>query len=247
MKRTISVLVLSSVSILWGQAQQPRPTQAPQVLQPTLVAQPLDVTRVVTLKNPNRVSTSVIEGIGLIIKRTDNIVVLTGPQGRVDTAEAILRQLDVPPPPALRKNVQLTAWLIIASMAGTQDTPLPKELQSAVNQVASVFPYKAFNVMDAIELRLGNTGGGSLSGVLPRVAQVFPGGGLYTLTVGRVELFEESPVSLIRVSNFMLKVQDLYLNTNVDMREGQKIVVGKVNIDGTSNALIVILTAKVVD
>jgi hypothetical protein len=31
------------------------------------------------------------------------------------------------------------------------------------------------------------------------------------------------------------------------MKEGQKIVVGKANIDDSENALIVVLTAKVVD
>ena len=37
------------------------------------------------------------------------------------------------------------------------------------------------------------------------------------------------------------------ITTDIDVREGQKVVVGKANIDNSDNALILILTAKVVD
>jgi hypothetical protein len=37
------------------------------------------------------------------------------------------------------------------------------------------------------------------------------------------------------------------IETNVDVHEGQKVVVGKANMDGTDRASIVVLTAKVVD
>ena len=40
---------------------------------------------------------------------------------------------------------------------------------------------------------------------------------------------------------------DTGLNTDVDIREGQKVVVGKANMDGSDRASIVILTAKVVE
>ena len=37
------------------------------------------------------------------------------------------------------------------------------------------------------------------------------------------------------------------INTDVDIREGQRVVVGKANMDGTDRASIVVLTAKVVE
>ena len=37
------------------------------------------------------------------------------------------------------------------------------------------------------------------------------------------------------------------INTSIDVREGQKVVVGKANIDNADSALILILTAKVVE
>jgi hypothetical protein len=38
-----------------------------------------------------------------------------------------------------------------------------------------------------------------------------------------------------------------YINTDVDVREGQKVVVGKANMDGSDRASIIVLTAKVVE
>jgi len=69
------------------------------------------------------------------------------------------------------------------------------------------------------------------------------------------------PAKLLRLNNFSLnlqihpgldkdgkdKYQHVSVATNIDMKEGQKIVVGKANIDDSENALIVVLTAKVVD
>ena len=40
---------------------------------------------------------------------------------------------------------------------------------------------------------------------------------------------------------------DTGINTDVDIREGQKVVVGKANMDGSDPASIVVLTAKVVE
>jgi len=40
---------------------------------------------------------------------------------------------------------------------------------------------------------------------------------------------------------------DTGISTDVDIREGQKVVVGKANMDGSDRASIVVLTAKVVE
>ena len=40
---------------------------------------------------------------------------------------------------------------------------------------------------------------------------------------------------------------DTGISTDVDIREGQKVVVGKVNMDGADRASIVVLAARVVE
>ena len=112
--RLCAVVFLSGVS-LFGQA----------VINEDLV------TKMVTLQYPERVSTNIIDGIGLTVRRSENLVVITGPKERVETAEAILHQLDRPSPPRPqappKKDIQLTAYLVIASPSGAQGSTLPKE------------------------------------------------------------------------------------------------------------------------
>jgi hypothetical protein len=85
-----------------------------------------------------------------------------------------------------------------------------------------------------------------VKGVLPQ-GQAYPRGGAYVLSVQRTNLVEETPANLIRISKLGIIVNDVKIETDVDMTENQKVVVGKANIDGSANALIVILTAKVVE
>ncbi|HVW10081.1 MAG TPA: hypothetical protein VHC90_15940 [Bryobacteraceae bacterium] len=223
------------------------------------------VTKMVTLQYPDRVSTNIIDGIGLTVRRTDNLVVITGPKERVETAEAILHQLDTPAPPRPplppKKDIQVTAYLIIASASGTQTTPLPKDLEPAVNQIASILSYKSFHLFDAVVLRTSEGAGGQVAGILPVSQQTFLSGGDFQLRINRVELTPATPANLLRLSNFDLMVyinrgvdregkdkkQMVDMGTSIDMKEGQKVVVGKANIDGSENALLVILTAQVVD
>jgi len=44
-----------------------------------------------------------------------------------------------------------------------------------------------------------------------------------------------------------LNYQEVSIGTSVDALEGQKVVVGKANIDNADSALILVLTAKVID
>jgi hypothetical protein len=282
MKRTIGILFLFISATLFAQdsasdarikAQAQKELEAEQAHQ--LVAEQMaagkqTVTKAITLKYPNRVNTNVLDGIGLVIKQSGDIVVITGPPERVDTAEAILKQLDVPPPPPSpveqKKDIQLTAYMIIASPSATTGTPVPKDLDSAISQVSSIFPYKSFNMFDAVLMRMVEGEGrdasrGHVSGALPQGQQTFAGGGSYDFSVQAVGLTPATPANLLRLHNLSLqlrilagvdkdgkdKYQQVNIDTNIDMKEGQKIVVGKANIDGSENALIVILTAKVVD
>jgi hypothetical protein len=209
------------------------------------------ITKVVTLRYPDRVNTSILDGIGLNVKRADNLVVITGQSGRVDTAVDILHQLDTPAPPRTPlpppKNIQLTAYLVIAS-AGTaapapQGTPVPKEIEPAVTQVSSMFSYKSFTLLDAIIMRTTDGGAGNVSGLVA--------GGAYEMNLRRINITPDASGDLFRLTLFQLSLKrgngTVAMTTDVDVKDGQKAVVGKANFDGASDALIVILTAKVVE
>jgi hypothetical protein len=249
MKLRIGLMILTVVASL--PAQQPTQTLLDNTRE--AIANGKAVTKVVTLQYPQSVDTHILDDIGLIVKRSGAVMVITGVPERVDTAEAILKQLDVAPPPRPafvpqeRKGVQLTAYLIVASRNGTQEAVLPRDLESAAGQVASALSYKSFSLLDSIDMRLTSGTGGELKGILP---QGQSRGGEYALDVGRINLVDNS--DLIRIEKFNLYVhvqtgESATLQTDVDMKAGQKVVVGKANIDTSADALIVILTAKPVD
>lgn len=51
----------------------------------------------------------------------------------------------------------------------------------------------------------------------------------------------------IKTSDRDWQYQEVHISTSIDIREGQKVVVGKANIDNADNALILVLTAKVIE
>ena len=66
----------------------------------------------------------------------------------------------------------------------------------------------------------------------------------------------EGKEQTIRITDLSLRLdfivkgagnQHAAINTSIDVREGQKVVVGKANIDNADSALILVLTAKVVE
>jgi hypothetical protein len=115
-----------------------------------------------------------------------------------------------------------------------------------------MFSYKSFSLLDAIIMRTTDGAqGGGVNGVLAI--------GSYRMALRRINLTPESSGDLFHISNFELGMQvDRVRNakeetvpvnfaSDVDIKDGQKAVVGKANFDGASDALIVILTAKVVE
>lgn len=121
-----------------------------------------------------------------------------------------------------------------------------------------MFAYKGFSLLDTLVLRSREGPGAEASGVVATTAQQNPKT-LYqfkfrsaTITPG-----EKGPVVRIDGLRSGLKVPmsmgaqfnyvDVSINTDIDIREGQKVVVGKANMDGTDKAMILVVMAKVVD
>src|SRR6266700_2365738 len=98
---------------------------------PILAQQPAEktITKLITLKYASSKSAELLDGIGLTVKRSGGAIVITGPEDRVNAAEVILKQLDVPPPPPQttqpEKSIELTAWMVIASPNELPGKPLP--------------------------------------------------------------------------------------------------------------------------
>ena len=180
-------------------------------------------------------------------------------KSRMDEFEQIIKQLDVPPPPI--PNVEITIYLMSA-LGQASPTALPSELDGVVKQLKNTFSYKGFELIDTQVIRTRPGRGGSASGVFDRGTsglKAFNSVNISEVTVSNDEKGRAIHLRGLRVG-LRVPVQsnpgsspptvnylDTGINTDIDVHEGQKVVVGKANMDGSDRASIVVLMAKVVD
>jgi hypothetical protein len=199
----------------------------------------------------------VFNAFGAVINADNDPKVLSvrAPQEVLAAIEESLKRLDVPQPPA--RNIVLDAYLLVASMHGSTEN-IPSELEPVVQQLKSVFKYHGFRLLATSSLRTRDGHGGQTNGVLPSVLE----GSMptnYDFHVGSTTITSDSKERVIRIddmrlglrvqvkSEIDLQYHEVHINTSIDIREGQKVVVGKANIDNADNALILVLTAKVIE
>jgi hypothetical protein len=180
------------------------------------------------------------------------VISVRAPKEVLAAIEESLQRLDVPQVPA--KNVQLEAYLLTASGQGSS-VNIPADLEPVIKQLKSVFNYQGFRLLGTMSL-LGRDGTpGSVSGLLPPVSDSTQPTSC-TFRVRSVAITSEEKEPTIRINDLVLQLdfrdklsmpRNAIISTSIDVHEGQKVVVGKANIDNADSALILILTAKVVD
>lgn len=190
------------------------------------------------------------------------VIAVTGPREVVAAVEDAIKRFDVPPPAT--KNIELTVYLLVALSEQTGAKNTPAELEGVLKQLRTVFTYQGFRLLDTLVVRSRNGMEGEVNGVAPKNPDdIHPT--LYRFAFGSASITSDNNTGrMIRIDNLRLGAKvpvktgpptglanfttiDTGINTNIDVREGQKIVVGKATIDGSNNALFLVLTAKVVD
>ena len=195
---------------------------------------------------------------GMVISTSDDDhIILSGPKETVAGFEEIIKQLDVPP--AIKKNIETTVYMIAASMQTGNAAPLGAELEPVAKQLRNIFNYKTFNVLESFVLRSrdgesGDTAGLVLSEESPALYKM-----RYVFRYRRVSLDGTDAQKSVRFDqlNLLVKVpvgraqtsfEDANISTEVDVPEGKKVVIGKTSgVLGPDSALILVISAKVVD
>jgi hypothetical protein len=166
--------------------------------------------------------------------------------------EDAIKRLDVPA--SAPQDVELTAYLMTGTDAdGTPRVALPKELDGVVTQLKTAFAYKSYKLGDILTLR-GRTGQRlSTTGVGGSVT--IAGAPLPIYTDFHVDSLSVGVDGAIRIDNLQVnnrvpvgdrdQMRILSLTTDVDIKEGQKVVVGKMALD-PSEAMFVVLMAHVI-
>jgi hypothetical protein len=217
-----------------------------------LAAQPAPdrVQKVIQLKYADANSVAGILGIFTLDIRLDNnmkIIALSGPADRVSAAEAAIKQLDIAP-----KNVELAVYFVTGSdKENPAGNAVPHDLEPVITQLKTAFAFKNYRLLDVLSIRARTGSGADTSGVLgtqttPQTTQF----GIRSVTIGddgtiRIERLHAA----VRIP-INLGGKTEYTNTgvdqNVDIKEGQKVVVGRTSLEGPDKALFLVLTAKVV-
>ncbi len=172
-------------------------------------------------------------------------LVVSGTADAVAMLEEMAKKLDVAPPP--HPDIELTVYLVFGSPQGKGDE-IPAELASTIKQLHGSFAYKSYRMADSFVVRGRDGEGGSTSGVIAGSADA---AATYGLSYEHATVSGDSP-RVIRIDKLHLGLRvkstfDSGLNTSIDVREGQKAVVGKSNMNGSDEALILVVTGKVVE
>jgi hypothetical protein len=188
------------------------------------------------------------------------VIGVSAPAALMATIEETIRRLDVPAPAP--QNVELTVYLLLAS---DQEGSVAPELDSVVKQLKTTFGFKGFRAVDTLVVRSRDTRPGHVNG-LSRLDPEIPNPSTYSLSYNGASINSDEKGRSIRLNGLRFKANiiakkqqaesgfhgiyenyDAGFGTDVDVREGQKVVVGKAAIGGTSSALILVITAKVLE
>jgi hypothetical protein len=233
--------------ILWALVLMVAPVMAQTGTDPNEQIQ-----RLVTLKyvDPRAVRT-LLTNFGVVVQIDEQmkVIAVSGHRANVTTAEEAIKQLDVPG--AAQKDVELTVYFVLGTDGpGPAGSAIPADLQSTVATLKSTFPFKNYGMLDVLSLRTRAGVPASTSGQLSQ-------GRLTSFSVNSAAL--EGDGTMIQLNNLRagLKIpvvdkdgKTTYLDTGlhtdvVDVKEGQKLVVGRSSLNGPDTALFLVLIAKV--
>jgi hypothetical protein len=230
-----------------------------------LLAQP-PVQKVVTIKNGNlngilRTVKDLAPGNNLLISTDNEHIILSGPKDAVTGFEEVIKQLDVPP--VAQSNVEIDAYMVVASTRADSHNPIPAELEPVVAQLKGLLSYKSFRLLDSFVLRARSGERGENSGSVEPSSPAPEGVKIsYHFEFNKIRVDKGETARLVRFDNLRLDINapvgintkgevrwsGASIHTDVDVPEGKKVVIGKTSgIEGSDGALILVISAKVVD
>src|ERR1700685_883053 len=181
-----------------------------------------------------------------------NVLVVRSSPSSVAAAEQTVKELDVMPPSELSRNVEVTVYVIGAAKDGTESNSGPAEIEPVVRQLKAVFPYGSYQLLDSMMIRSREGKSARSQGLLKN----FPNAQTAFLSRYNVDCEleargEAGSDRTIRLNRFSFSTGvppnpdiRVSVDTNLDVQDGQKVVVGNTNIDGGNSALFVVVTAK---
>jgi hypothetical protein len=181
-------------------------------------------------------------------------ITVSAPPDVLNLVEDAIKRVDVPG--SAPKNIELTVWFMVAAQqATTIGSAAPEELQSVVKQLSTITAYKSFRLLDSLVMRCRDGQGVDAAGVVPfdeeRPTPIEVNIGATNVTGDQVHITAlkiriNVPVTTGPKGSTQFSYFNTSINTNIDVREGQKVVVGKSNLVESGRALVLVLNARVI-
>lgn len=200
-------------------------------------------------------------------------VVLNGTEAKVAQAEQNIKELDAlaaTVDPVAKKNIETTVYVISGSaeaMEGVQEVS-GEALTPVLRQLRAIFPYSHYQLLGSMMLRSAEDTGGSSAGLMNTMS--WPGFNhplSYTITYkqvkgisdpsGYIHLFDfrftaaipnvsrpRGKDANVQISGF--STSDVRIGADLDVREGQKVVVGKANVSDSDTCFFIVVSARLV-
>lgn len=175
-----------------------------------------------------------------------HMIAVRGTDDMVAAFEEAVKKLDVAP-----LDFELIVYLISTSpQPGDQ---LPDALASTAKQLHGVFAYKGYQLLESFVLRGRDGQGGSAEGTVKNST--------YSFRYNHASTLDGSP-KIVTLQNLSLqirmptgtfdekgnpRIKTTGVSTDIDIRDGQKVVVGKSDMNNGESPLILVVTAKVVE
>jgi hypothetical protein len=175
--------------------------------------------------------------------------------------EDAIKRLDVPS--AAPVNVDLSVYLVVGheGESATGSGAIPRELDPVVTQLKNAFTFKSYSLLDTLALRTRTgqqvttkSSGGAVTYGNNNTAPV-----IASLRIATIGI--DSDGTTVHINNLAANImwpesngpnintppfnyRDLGLTTDIDIKEGQKVVVGRLGVT-KDQALFLVMTAKV--
>ena len=193
------------------------------------------------------------------------LVTLVGDKASVESAEKIIREIDVPRTKVLavqsEKNVEIVFDLLGASVEpAASEVAGNDRLMSVVEELKGKFPYRSFQLLETGSLRIRNHHRASTKGFIPGIPSVSRELATYSFHVRVRDVLERQDKHLIVLGELVLTLrvpvltdkaqvqfEGLDIRSETDVLEGKTVVVGKTGLQGSIRGLFLILTANVVE
>jgi len=146
-------------------------------------------------------------------------------------------------------NLELTVYLVsgLSQAQANEKDEIPQDLASVLQQLQGVFTYKRYKLIEAVTLRGRNMGGANVEGGLPDYTR-------YVFRYARARISPETP-HIVHLDGLVLKIMRGFkttaepiavVETDLDIKDGQKTVVGKTSVNGP-DAIFLVIVPKVVE